>query len=78
MRLGTFLEVTGGAEARDGVRGSAREVNDEHARGRTAVSDEQQLDQVVVLLAAGPHLGARVGPKLRGCRTAKFDFLSCP
>ena len=58
--LGTFLEVTGGAEARDGVRGSAREVNDEHTRGRTAVSDEQQLDQVVVLLAAGPHLGARV------------------
>lgn len=52
--------MTGGAEARDGVRGSAREVNDEHTRGRTAVSDEQQLDQVVVLLAAGPHLGARV------------------
>ena len=75
LRLGTFLEVTGGAEARDGVRGSARDVNDEHTGGRTAVSDEQQLDQVVVLLAAGPHLGARVGPKLRGCRTAKFDPL---
>ena len=75
LRLGTFLEVTGGAEARDGVRGSAREVNDEHARGRTAVSDEQQLDQVVVLLAAGPHLGARVGPKLERVPNGQNSFL---
>ena len=75
MRLGTFLEVTGGAEARDGVRGSAREVNDEHTGDVPLSPMSSSLIRWSYCWLPDP-ISARVWPKTEGCRTAKFDFLS--